>query len=296
MSLNKDDNRVVIITGLSQGIGQSILKDFVESGTNVLANSPNEQELKKIVSSISDLNDYDNNNRISYLVGDITEKGFAEVLVEEAIKKWGRIDILINNAKITNNPKIKCDDEVISENKQQQREQPSSYFVPEEYETSDPMIRGIYYCIKAAVTRMLSNNDDNATIINISSCQGCLSQQSVNSYREDNFGVDPYVDSMTRIETLTKSIALQLADKGIRVNGIVPGLVLDDIDDELVKDVNKRNYKENEVPLGRIAKPQEISRAVLFLASKEASYITGAMIPVDGGLMLKRPNYFVEVI
>ncbi len=296
MSLNKDDNRVVIITGLSQGIGQSILKDFVESGTNVLANSPNEQELKKIVSSISDLNDYDNNNRISYLVGDITEKGFAEVLMEEAIKKWGRIDILIINGKITNNPKIKCDDEVISENKQQQREQPSSYFVPEEYETSDPMIRGIYYCIKAAVTRMLSNNDGNATIINISSCQGCLSQQSVNSYREDNFGVDPYVDSMARIETLTKSIALQLADKGIRVNGIVPGLVLDDIDDELVKDVNKRNYKENEVPLGRIAKPQEISRAVLFLASKEASYITGAMIPVDGGLMLKRPNYFVEVI
>jgi NAD(P)-dependent dehydrogenase (short-subunit alcohol dehydrogenase family) len=296
MSLIKDDNRVVIITGLSQGIGQSILKDFVESGTNVLANSPNEQVLKKIVSSISDLNDYDNNNRISYLVGDITEKGFAEVLMEEAIKKWGRIDILINNAKITNNPKIKCDDEVISENKQQQREQPSSYFVPEEYETSDPMIRGIYYCIKAAVTRMLSNNDGNATIINISSCQGCLSQQSVNSYREDNFGVDPYVDSMARIETLTKSIALQLADKGIRVNGIVPGLVLDDIDDELVKDVNKRNYKENEVPLGRIAKPQEISRAVLFLASKEASYITGAMIPVDGGLMLKRPNYFVEVI
>jgi len=216
--------------------------------------------------------------------------------MEEAIKKWGRIDILINNAKITNNPKIKCDDEVISENKQQQREQPSSYFVPEEYETSDPMIRGIYYCIKAAATRMLSNNDGNATIINISSCQGCLSQQSVNSYREDNFGVDPYVDSMARIETLTKSIALQLADKGIRVNGIVPGLVLDDIDDELVKDVNKRNYKENEVPLGRIAKPQEISRAVLFLASKEASYITGAMIPVDGGLMLKRPNYFVEVI
>lgn len=296
MSLNKDDNRVVIITGLSQGIGQSILKDFVESGTNVLANSPNEQELKKIVSSISDLNDYDNNNRISYLVGDITEKGFAEVLMEEAIKKWGRIDILIINGKITNNPKIKCDDEVISENKQQQREQPSSYFVPEEYETSDPMIGGIYYCIKAAATRMLSNNDGNATIINISSCQGCLSQQSVNSYREDNFGVDPYVDSMARIETLTKSIALQLADKGIRVNGIVPGLVLDDIDDELVKDVNKRNYKENEVPLGRIAKPQEISRAVLFLASKEASYITGVMIPVDGGLMLKRPNYFVEVI
>jgi len=294
MSLNNNDNRVVIITGLSQGIGQSIVKDFVKSGANVLASSPDEQELKKIVSSISDLNG--NNNRISYLVGDISEKGFADVLMEEALKKWGRIDVLINNAKITNNPKITSDEEIIPENKLQLQQQQSPYFVPEEYQTSDPLIRGIYYCIKAAVTRMLSNNEGNATIINISSCQGCMSQQSVDSYREYNFGVDPYVDSMARIETLTKSIALELADKGIRVNGIVPGLVLDDIDDELVKDVNKRNYKENEVPLGRIAKPQEISRAVLFLASKEASYITGAMIPVDGGLMLKRPNYFVEVI
>ncbi len=123
-----------------------------------------------------------------------------------------------------------------------------------------------------------------------------MPQQSVDSYTEYNFGVDPYVDSMARIETLTKSIALELADKGIRVNGVVPGLVFNDINEELVKDANKRNYKENEVPLGRIAKPQEVSKVVLFLASKEASYITGAMIPVDGGLMLKRPNYFTEVI
>ena len=68
------------------------------------------------------------------------------------------------------------------------------------------------------------------------------------------------------------------------------------MNEELVKDVDKRKHKEKEVPLGRIAKPEEISKVVLFLASKEASYITGAMIPVDGGLMLKRPNYFVEVI
>jgi NAD(P)-dependent dehydrogenase (short-subunit alcohol dehydrogenase family) len=143
---------------------------------------------------------------------------------------------------------------------------------------------------------MLSNKDGNAAIVNISSCQGCMPQQSVDSFTEYNFGVDPYVDSMARIETLTKSIALELADKGIRVNGIVPGLVFNDINEELVKDTDKRNYKVNEVPLGRIANPQEISKVVLFLASKEASYITGAMIPVDGGLMLNRPNYFTEVI
>jgi NAD(P)-dependent dehydrogenase (short-subunit alcohol dehydrogenase family) len=259
-----------------------------------LVTSPNEQELKNMVSDIS--SEIGNSNRVSYLVGDISEKVFADVLTEEAIKKWGRIDVLINNGKITNNPKITSDEEIIPENKLEQQYQQSSYFVPEEYQTSDPLIRGIYYCIKAAVTKMLSNKDGNAAIINISSCQGCMPQQSVDSFTEYNFGVDPYVDSMARIETLTKSIALELADKGIRVNGIVPGLVFNDINDELVKNTDKRNYKENEVPLGRIANPQEISKVVLFLASKEASYITGAMIPVDGGLMLKRPNYFTEVI
>ena len=293
MSLNNNGNRVVIITGLSQGIGQSIAKDFAISGFNVLVNSSDEQELKKIVSDLSNL--VDNNNHISYLVGDISEKGFADTLIEEAIKTWGRIDVLINNGKITNNPKITSNEEIISENKRQQEQQQSSYFVPEEYQTSDPLIRGMYYCIKAAVIRMLSNNDGNAAIINISSCQGCMTQRSVDSFTEYNFGVDPYIDSMSRIETLTKSIALELATKGIRVNGIVPGLVFNDINEELVEDAIKRNYKENEVPLGRMAKPQEISKVALFLASKEASYITGAMIPVDGGLMLKRPNYFVEV-
>lgn len=295
MSRPNDGNRVVIITGVSQGIGQSVANDFAISGFNVFVTSPNEQELKNIVANIS--SEIGNSNRVSYLVGDISNRAFADTLMEEAIKKWGRIDVLINDGKIAINPKITSDEEIIPENKlQQQEQQQPSYFVPEEYQTSDPLIRGMYYCIKAAVNRILYTNDSNTAIINISSCQGCMTQQSVDSFTECNFGVDPYVDSMARIETLTKSIALELADRGIRVNGIIPGLVFNDINEELVKDTNKRNYKESEVPIGRITQPHEISKVALFLASKEASYITGAMIPVDGGLMLKRPNYFVEVI
>jgi short-subunit dehydrogenase len=84
MSLQNDGNRVVIITGLSQGIGQSIAKDFANSDYNVLVNSPDEQELKNIVANIS--NEIGNNNRISYLVGDISDTGFADKLIEEAIK------------------------------------------------------------------------------------------------------------------------------------------------------------------------------------------------------------------
>ena len=257
MPLQNDDvsKRVVIITGLSQGIGQSIAKDFVDSGYNVLVTSPDEQELKDIVANISSR--IGNNNRISYLVGDISKNGFADKLMEEAIKKWGRIDVLINNGKMTNNPKITSDEEFIPENNQQmqqQLQQQSSYFVLEEYQTSDPLIRGIYYGIKAAVTRILPDNntdEGNLAIINISSCQGCMTQKTTDSFTEFNFGVDPYIDSMACVEALNKSIPLELADKGIRVNGIVPGLVLNEMSQELVRDTDKRNYQENEIPLGR---------------------------------------------
>jgi 3-oxoacyl-[acyl-carrier protein] reductase len=134
MSPPDDSNRVVIITGLIQRIGESIANDFASSGYNVLVTSPNEKELKSIVANIS--SQIENNIRISFLVGDISEKAFADTLMEEVIKKWDRIDVLINNRKITNNPKIKSDGERIFENKQQQQQQQqSSYFVPEELET-----------------------------------------------------------------------------------------------------------------------------------------------------------------
>ena len=104
--------------------------------------------------------------------------------MEESIKKWDRADVLINNGKITSNPKIQSDGEGIFENRLQQQ---CSYVVPEEYETSDPLIRGIYYCIKASTTRTFPNNDDNSAIVNISSCQEFMTQQSVNSYTQFNF-------------------------------------------------------------------------------------------------------------
>ena len=117
MSQPDDSNKVVIITSLIQGIGQSIANDFASSGYNVMVISPNEKEIINIVANIS--SQIGNNNRISFLVGDISEKAFADTFMEEAIKKWDRIDVLINSGKITNNPKIKSDGEGIFENKQQ---------------------------------------------------------------------------------------------------------------------------------------------------------------------------------
>lgn len=286
---NNNNNLVAVITGLSKGIGKSIAEDFVKSGYNVLINSSDEHDLKTVVEELS--NSIGNKSKISYFAGDISNQNFSEALMDEAIKKFGRIDVLINYEKISNDSKEIDDTEIKSEIDLQQK----AYFILEEYETIDSKKKGIYYSIRAAVKRMLAGNGKNYSIVNISSCQGCLTQKEVKTYTESKFGIDPYVDSMANIETLTKTIALELADKGIRVNGIVPGMVLDDMNEEILNDSNKISFKEKEIPLKRIAKPKEISKVALFLASSDASYITGAMIPVDGGLTLSRPTYFVEV-
>jgi 3-oxoacyl-[acyl-carrier protein] reductase len=289
---NSNNNRVVVITGYSKGIGKSIAEEFAKVGYCVLINSLDEQELKDAVDEIS--NAIDDRNRIGFVTGDISQQYFSELLMEEAIKRFGGVDTLINNGKITSGPVNVSDSTIRTETNLQQ----TPYSVMEEYEFVNPKTKGIYFCVKAAVKRMLSENNikNGCSIINISSCQGCLTQSAVNSYTEHKFGVDPYVDSIANIETLTKTVALELADKGIRVNGIIPGFVYNDINKEIDEDEQKRNDKKEGIPIKRIANPKEISKVALFLASEDASYVTGAMIPVDGGLALSRPNYFVEVI
>lgn len=96
------------------------------------------------------------------------------------------------------------------------------------------------------------------------------------------------------MESLTKTLALELADTGIRVNGIAPGIIATDTNKELLDNKEKKKQKENEIPIHRMGQPEEIAKVALFLASNNASYITGTILDVDGGLSLNRPTYFLE--
>jgi 3-oxoacyl-[acyl-carrier protein] reductase len=285
-----NNNRVAVITGASKGFGKSIAEEFAKAGYSILMNSTYEQDLKTAAQDIS--KHIGNDNKIAYLAGDISNENFCELLMDEAIKRFGSIDVLINNGKITVEPRKINENECKAE---QSVEPLSDYFVLEEFEYFSPRIKGVYLCIKSAAKRMLNDNKKNRSIINISSCQGCMPQSMAESYTFSKSGIDPYADSMANIETITKTIALELADVGIRVNGIIPGLVDTDINKEISEDKQKKIEKEKEIPIKRIARAEEISKVALFLASEDASYITGAMIPVDGGLTLSRPNYFIEV-
>ena len=289
MFCNGDDRRVVVITGASKGFGKSVAEEFAKAGYCVLINSLDEQDLKTAANDISNI--IHDTKRVAYFAGDISQENFSESLMDNAIQTFGRIDVLVNNGKITIEPKKINENETRDESNQET----SPYFVLKEFEHVNPRIKGVYFCIKAAVKRMLIEDKTNRSVINISSCQGCMTQSASDSYTESRSGVDPYTDSMAKFETITKSVALELANAGIRVNGIIPGLVTSDLCDELIENEQKRKQQEMEIPIKRIARPQEISKVALFLASEDASYITGAIIPVDGGLVLSRPNYFVEI-
>jgi NAD(P)-dependent dehydrogenase (short-subunit alcohol dehydrogenase family) len=248
-------------------------------------------------------------------------------LIEETIKRFGRIDVLINNAEIAEKPTMKktttpTTNEITtatttattSNATNSFNEQISPYFTLEEYEIADLYLKGIYLCIRETVKRMVmgvankkeKNENDNKnnnnkrkksnySIINISSPYQSIPKPEADEYTFSMSGVDPFTSSRAGVKSLTKTVALQLAEKGIRVNAIAPGLIATDIiNKELLEKEEKRKEKEKEIPFHRIGEPEEIAKIALFLASDDASYITGNMIYVDGGLSLSRSNYFLE--
>lgn len=134
------------------------------------------------------------------------------------------------------------------------------------------------------------------SIINISSPYKSIPKVEAGAYTYSMSGVDPFTSSRVGIKALTKTVALQLADSGIRVNAIAPGVIatIDTINKQILEEGEKRKEKEKDIPFHRIGMPEEIAKIALFLASDDASYITGSLIYADGGLSLLRSNYFLE--
>lgn len=338
-SNNNNDNsnmrrRVVVVTGSGKGIGKAIAIEFAKAGYYVMINDfEQEEELKRTAEEISKLvaGDKENNNKVAYLVGDISQEQISISLIEETIKRFGRIDVLINNAEIAEKPTMKktatsTANEITttstSNSTDSFHKQISPYFTLEEYEVADLYLKGVYLCIREVVKQMVieipsktkkedgnddvDNNNNNKggkksiySIINISSPYQSIPKPEADEYTFSMSGVDPFTSSRAGVKSLTKTIALQLAEKGIRVNAIAPGLIATDrINKELLEKEEKSRRggegEEKEIPFHRIGEPEEIAKIALFLASDDASYITGNMIYVDGGLSLSRSNYFLE--
>lgn len=314
---NNKRKRVLVITGSGKGIGRTIATEFAKAGYYVMINDlEKEEELKHTAKEISKIIDDNNNDsKVAYVVGDVSEEQTAVALIEETVRRFGRIDVLINNAAISekaSTTKKTTYGETPNITSNSLDKQTSPYFTLEEYDVADLYLKGAYLCIREAAKQMVITAYEEAekqnittkiaagggaySIINISSPYKSISKLEADAYTYSMSGVDPFTSSRVGIKALTKTVALQLADSGIRVNAIAPGVIatIDTINKQILEEGEKRKEKEKDIPFHRIGTPEEIANIALFLASDDASYITGSLIYADGGLSLLRSNYFLE--
>jgi len=240
--------QVALVTGGGAGIGAATAKLLAENGARVMVGDWNEQTAQATADQIAA-----SGGSAAALKMDTSKREDAERGVAETVAKFGRIDILINNAGITRDASaLKMEphqwDQVIAVN-----------------------LSGVFYCAQAAGKRMREQNY--GRIVNASSISGF-----------GNFGQANYSATKAGLVGLTRTLAIEWAKYGITVNAIAPGFIQTSmtaaIPDEIKKDAAKR------IPVGRLGEPIDIARVYLFLASPETSFLTGQLLVVDGGQTL----------
>jgi NAD(P)-dependent dehydrogenase (short-subunit alcohol dehydrogenase family) len=250
MYLLSFSGKVVLITGGSRGIGFSTAKLFSENGAHVIITSKDKSRLEKSASNLV--------NTVG-IAADIKNETDVKNVIEQTVKKFGRLDILVNNAGIF--PKIKKLHE-IDESEWQ--------------EVLDVNLTGQFRFTKAAIPYLKKTS---GSIINISSDAGLKAYQG--------FNADAYSAAKAALIILTKCWALEYSKDKIRVNCICPGVVDTDMTKPFLKTEKDREFMDNEHPIGRMGQPEEIAKAVLFFASNDSSWTTGAVLAVDGGESVK---------
>lgn len=248
----KLQDKVTLITGGSLGLGRSTAILFAQEGAKVLITGRNEDRLKDAVKEASD-----NGLEIDYLVSDVSREEDCKNAVEHTVKKYGKIDILFNNAGILFTSNTVETDIDMWQN------------------IFDINVKGTFMMSKFAIPHMLERNY--GVIVNNSSILGLKAVPGLAAYNSTKGAVTQF----------TRSMALEYASEGIRVNAICPGTIETPMVDGLLDSMPDRDSAEELFksfhPIGRLGKADEIAHAVLFLCDDNVQFMTGNMLSVDGG-------------
>lgn len=241
--------KVALVTGASRGIGREICLELARSGTHIAVNyyptAAMKQDAETVVKEVERLG-----GKAIACGADVTKPDQVGQMMAEISERFGGLDVLINNAGILRDRTLKkMTDE-------------------EWYNIIDVNLNAAYVCCKAALPYLRKGG----SIVGMSSVAGVYG----------NFGQSNYAASKAGLIGFYKSLAKELGPKGIRVNAVAPGLVKTSMA-ELIPEAAQEQIREK-TPLRRLAEPQDIARAVRFLVSQDASYITGHVLHVDGGL------------
>ena len=250
-------DQVALITGGSRGIGRAIALAFAREGARVAINfaanreaaEKTAEEIKTIYSAVGAIHESP-----LLLQGDIADSAQVDTCFAELKKTWGRLDILVNNAGVIKDGFLmlmseKDWDRVINTN-----------------------LKGNYLCSRAALRLMINQKSGN--IINMISPSALTGRAGQGNYSASKGGV----------LSLTKTLAREVAQFGIRVNALSPGVIETELVEQLKPEVQEELLKM--IPLGRFGRVEEVGQAAVFLASADSNYITGQVLSIDGGLVI----------
>ncbi len=242
---------VVVVTGGSRGIGLAIVQRFVDEGAQVVFSARNQARGQQVAQELRQ-----QGARVDFIGADVAQRDQAEALIAQVIERFGRVDVLVNNAGAHE----------------------KAPFTDESEDLWQRMFRinvlGTVFPSQAAVRHMRARGQ--GSIVHVASKAGVVGEP----------GHAAYSAAKGAVIALTRAMAVELAPDGIRVNAVCPGPVVTDMLLEAVPTEEQRRQLAAQAPLGRLGQPLDIAGAVLFLASDDSAWCTGQALSVDGGLSI----------
>ncbi|MDZ7843406.1 MAG: 3-oxoacyl-ACP reductase FabG [Anaerolineales bacterium] len=251
-------DKVVLVTGGANGIGRAVVRQFASEGARVALWDLVDEAGKELAEEI---NNREGKARYSHV--NVTQAADVDGAVADLVKAWGQIDVLINNAGILRDGQL-----VKVKNGELQKRMTDEMFDA----VIDVNLRGVFICTRAVAPVMVKQQG--GVILNATSIVGL----------DGNFGQTNYVATKSGVIGMTKVWARELGRYGIRVNAIAPGFTATEMvmtmPDKILDGMRQRT------PLGRLGQPEDVANAYAFLASDQASFISGTVLRVDGGIVI----------
>ena len=244
------DGKTALVTGASRGIGRAIALRLAEEGAQVAVNYAGNvkaaEEVKSVIEAAG--------GKAMLCQADVADSKAVDAMVESVVKEFGTIDILVNNAGITR-------DTLLMRMKDEDFDK-----------VLDTNLKGVYYCTKVVSKLMMKKRT--GRIVNMASVVGLVG----------NVGQTNYAAAKAGVIGFSKAAAREMASRGVTVNVVAPGSIDTDMTAVLPEKVKEKIIAD--IPLGKMGEPKDIANAVLFLVSDQASYITGQVVNVDGGMVM----------
>jgi meso-butanediol dehydrogenase / (S,S)-butanediol dehydrogenase / diacetyl reductase len=238
--------KVVIVTGAGSGIGEGAARRFAREGANVVLAGRTQDKLERVAGDLDA-------GRTLVKATDVSDQAAVEALVAAAVERFGRLDVMVNNAGVA----------------------PGEGFLESSIEdwrtTMATNVDGVLFGCRAAMPHLLESR---GSIVNTSSVSGI----------GGDWGMSFYNASKGAVSNLTRALALEFGGRGVRINAVAPSLTESELTEDMLDDGDLMAKFKDRIPLGRAATPDDIAGVIAFLASDDARFVNGVVLPVDGGV------------